>query len=93
MAKPSSSASLVAENTFNTAIVLRKKFNLSISGTWAGTITLQRSFDGGVTWLDISSYTANTQQIGEEAEYPVHYRVGFKTGDYSSGTAVVRLGG
>ena len=29
----------------------RKDFNCSIWGTFAGTVQVQRSFDGGATWL------------------------------------------
>ncbi len=32
----------------------------SLNGTWAGTCTLQRSYDDGTTWLDYAGYTANT---------------------------------
>lgn len=86
-----SEASLVAQNTFTGQIVLSKGFNLSVSGTWAGTITVQRSFDDGVTFVDVEAFTANTERVGDEPELNIVYRAGFKTGEYTSGTAVVRL--
>lgn len=85
-------ASLIAQNTYTTKMeVSRKEFNLSVSGIWVGTLTLQRSFDGGVTWLDVETYTSNVQKVGTEPEHKVCYRIGFKAGEYTSGTAVVRL--
>ena len=84
-------ASLTAENTFCTAVVIKGKFNFSLSGTWAATVFLQRSFDSGTSWLDIASYTANTQLVGEEVEAGVRYRFGVKTGGYTSGTVVGRI--
>ncbi len=65
--------------------------NISISGTWVATITLQRSFDLGVTWHEVTTYEANMQKALVEPEHGVRYRIGVKTGDYTSGTAVVRL--
>ncbi len=72
-------------------VSIKGNFNLSISGTWAGTVHLQRSFDMGTSWVDIASYTANTELQGFEPESGVYYRAGIKTGNHSSGTAVVRI--
>jgi len=83
-------ASITAQNTFTDAIEVRGHFNISISGTWAGTTTAQRSFDGGSTWLDVDTFTSNYEGVGFDAE-DILYRVGIKTGDYTSGTAEVRL--
>lgn len=86
------SASLVAENTFTSSFVnvVAPAFNVSISGTWVGTLTLQRRLDG-TNWRDVVTFTANI-----ETEWPtkgdhVEWRLGFKTGQYTSGTAVARL--
>lgn len=84
--------SIGAENTFATAAELAAgKFNLSLSGTWVATVYLQRSFDGGTTWMDVDSFTSNTEQVGEEPEGEACYRFGVKTGGYTSGTVVGRL--
>ena len=83
--------SLSAQNTFTDPLPLFGDFNLSLSGTWVGTVTLQRTFDEGTTWLDVADYTANIEDRGFEPESGVQYRAGFKTGEYTSGTAVVRL--
>lgn len=82
-----------AQNIFTPWVALLGEFNLSISGTWVGTVTIQRSFDGGVTALDVEQYIANAEDAGYEprGEGGTLYRVGFKTGDYTSGTANVRI--
>jgi len=85
------SASLSAANTWTDPVPILGPFNLSLSGTWAGTITLQRTFDGGTTWRDVATYTANIEDAGHEPELGVLYRAGFKTGEYTSGTAIVRI--
>ena len=81
-----------AGNTFTPWLKLSGAFSLSISGTWAGTVTIQRSFDGGTTPLDVQTYTANIEDTGSEPREDTVYRVGIKTGNYTSGTANVRLG-
>ena len=87
----STTASLTEQNTFSEAVRLLGRFNFSLAGTWAGTVFVQRSFDAGMTWRDVNSYTANIEDGGNEAEIGVIYRAGFKTGGYTSGTADVRL--
>lgn len=84
------SASITAENTFTTAVRLEGYFNLSISGTWVATVTVQRSIDNS-TWVDVDTFTANSEEVGFEPEL-MWYRVGAKTGAFTSGTVVVRLG-
>ena len=81
-----------AQNTFTPWVELLGPFSLSIRGTWVGTVTIQRSFDGGTTPLDVQNYTANIEDTGSEPRGSTVYRVGFKTGNYTSGTANVRLG-
>ena len=85
------SASLTAQNTFTAPLKVLGEANVWISGTWAGTLTLQASYDAGGTWLDVQTYTANGIDILYEPEVGVCCRIGFKTGQYTSGTAVVRI--
>lgn len=68
-------------------------FDLDITGTWVATITLQRSVDDEVTWVDVTEYTSNqdtTVDDGLDNEI-VYYRIGIDTGDYTSGTATATL--
>jgi len=91
MSRKSETRSITAANLFTDAVSMVGYFNLSISGTWAGTVTVQRSFDSGSTWHDVDTWTENTQEYGLEPEGGTQYRVGIKTGEYTSGTCVVRL--
>ena len=91
MSRKSISRSITAENLYTDAVLLVGYFNLSISGTWAGTVTVQRSFDSGATWHDVDTWIENTQEYGLEPEGGTQYRVGIKTDEYTSGTCVVRL--
>ncbi len=96
------SSDLTAENTFTSAFTpiqygiqpmrTTGQFNVSISGTWAGTVTQQRSFDAGSNWLDVQNWTANVETTYLDSEPTSTHRLGFKTGDYTSGTPTCRLG-
>lgn len=68
-------------------------FNLSVSGTFTAVVTVQRSFDEGLTWLDVHELTAAAELRGEEPEqsHPVWYRAGVKSGGFTSGSVVVRI--
>ena len=70
---------------------IRGHFNYSLSGTWVGTVHLQRSFDKGTTWLDVDSHTANVETYGVEPGENVQYRFGVKAGNYTSGSVVGRI--
>ena len=83
-------ASIIAQNTFSDAVRLEGYFNISLSGTWVATVTVQRSIDNS-TWVDVKTYTLIAEEVGFEPEF-MWYRVGVKTGGYTSGTVVVRLG-
>jgi len=83
------------ENSFSPGKEIKGDFNFSLSGTWVATVHVQRSFDrynldsdSDATWVDVDSFTANTEQIGLEPQSRVYYRWGIKTGNYTSGTAV-----
>jgi len=65
--------------------------NLSISGTWVGTVTLQRMFPDTAEWQDVATYTENAEKSITDYEPGVIYRAGIKTGAFTSGTCNVRL--
>lgn len=84
--------SISAQNTFSDNLaILNRPFNFSLSGTWVATVYLQRSFDTGVTWLDLEFFTINIERVGVEPEVGTLYRFGVKTGDFTSGTVIGRL--
>jgi len=92
------SASIGAQNTFTTGILVPDTgyLSLSISGTWSATVTLQRRFNISGTWgswMDVETFSANTEKIiaNPMLVNQVQYRAGVKTGDYSSGTVVITI--
>lgn len=72
-------------------------FTVTRAGTWSGTLTLQRSYDGpDAGFIDTgTTYTTNATSSVSPAsglDNVVHwYRVGFKSGAYTSGVAEVTL--
>lgn len=83
---------VTAQNTFSDGLYTEGAFNLSISGTFVATITVQRSFDQGSTWRDVDTFTAPIETYGTDPEPVVVYRAGVKTGDFTSGTVNIRIG-
>jgi hypothetical protein len=77
-------------------IEMRGKFNVGLTGTWVGTVKLQRSYDG-TNWETLSkdangseaSYTANCSMVVEEPEAGVQYR--WNCTAFTSGTIATRI--
>jgi len=86
---------LFTQNTFTDWIVLEGAFNLQIDGAFDGTITVQRKFSkGATTAYDVASgvFTSPGDYLGNAGdEANVQYRAGFKTGEYTSGSPLIRL--
>jgi hypothetical protein len=71
-----------------------RTFTYAVSGTWTGTLTLQRSSDSATGGFeDVTTFAANTSSSLNDGfdNSIIWYRIGFKTGDYGSGTAVINL--
>ena len=66
---------VTAENTFSDGLYTEGAFNLSISGTFLATVTVQRSFDQGSTWRDVDTFTAPIETYGNDPEPVVVYHV------------------
>ncbi len=74
-----------------------RNYNWTISGTWAGTITFQRSYDSATSgFIDVSTVTSNgtiSSSTGGTGGTPdldnviAWERVGFKGSGYTSGSA------
>lgn len=66
------------------------KFALSVSGTWVGSVQVQRKRNADSTWNSVGDpFTSNTEQTGEHAGGAQYdYRA---YGTISSGTATVRM--
>lgn len=63
------------------------------SGTWVGTLTLQRSLDEQKTWTVVDTATTNgTSTVNDGLDNQIaYYRIGFVGSAYTSGTATVTL--
>lgn len=75
---------------------VQRDFTIEITGTWAGTVRLQRSVDSPGSWVDVNgqSWTANigaTNYRDGQNNQIMYYRIGIKAGGYTSGTANVSL--
>ncbi|MBQ9088662.1 MAG: hypothetical protein IJY46_07770 [Lentisphaeria bacterium] len=69
-------------------------WSFTTHGTWSGTVTIQRSFDGGNTWSDFRTYSSakdvNISTDGTEEEENVLYRLRME--DYAaSSTGTLKL--
>ncbi len=70
-----------------------RAFTITITGTWVGTITLQRSVGDTANWTADQTYTTNTTTTRNDGldNQIIYYRIGFDTGNYTSGSATVKL--
>lgn len=91
-------AELAAESTFTgdvrvTGVGSDRGFTVSRSGTWSGTLSLQRSISEPGAWVKVAEYTGNgTVTYSDGLDNSIaFYRIGFEAGDYTSGTADVSL--
>ena len=84
-------ASISSDDTYSEVLIIPAgTFNLSIWGTFSATVTVQRTFDDGDTWLDVRDFTSNGEWFGTEGEGS-KYRIGIKSGNYTSGTVNLRM--
>lgn len=91
--------SISAQNVFTTNHIKvvgvgdARVFNVTITGVWLATVTLQRSFDEGASWSDAVNYTGNQNYSYDDGltNSSIWYRIGIKSGNYTSGTAAVSL--
>lgn len=68
-------------------------FSVARSGTWSGTLSLQRSLTEPGSWATVATYTTNaTVNYDDLLDNAIaYYRIGFEAANYTSGTAVVTL--
>lgn len=70
-------------------VCLKDRFNLSLHGTFAATVVLERSFDTGISWHAVGEFTQPVQTTGDEPEAYVNYRLSCTS--YTSGPVFYRL--
>lgn len=92
-------AAISAEDNFTdpirvSGIESQRIFQVTISGTWTATVTLQYSVGEPGNWVDVKTWTGNTTNEnyddGLDNEI-IYYRIGVKAGDFTSDTANVQL--
>jgi hypothetical protein len=87
-------ASFTAEDQFSNPIrvtgvgAASRTFSYTLSGTWVATVTLQRSVGNTTSWADVQTQTANgTYTVNDGLDnQTIYYRVGVKSGNFTSGT-------
>ena len=84
--------SITAQNVFSDAArVVDKSLSISVAGIAGGSVVwLQRKVIGGSDWVDVESYSANTEK-NVVSVGAWDYRLGVKTGGFGSGTVKVVL--
>lgn len=70
-----------------------RNVGIVIAGTWTGTVSLEASLGSPGSWVVVKTWTANVSEtFNDELDNQiVYYRLGFKSGDYGSGTANLSL--
>lgn len=91
-------AAIAAQNTFTSNIEVSgvgetRRFAITLTGTWVATVTLQRSIGVAGNWVDVTSFTTNQSTTYADTldNQLVFYRIGIKTGGYTSGTVTATL--
>ncbi len=92
-------ADLTAGDSFSAPVRLRGRFNFVLSGSFAASVRLQRSFAdpaSAAAWHDIpdgfgsATFSGPVTMVGDEPE-GAWYRFGIASGDYTSGTVNGRI--
>lgn len=91
-------AIITAENTFTSHIRVagvegQRAFGISITGTFVATLTLQYSVGSPGSWVDVTTYTT-PQSISYNDTLDnqiIYYRIGVKSGAYTSGSITATL--
>lgn len=76
-----------------TGIGAGRTFGITVSNTWDGTVTLQRSVGDVGAWVDVNNYTTNQSTTLSDTldNQIIYYRIGVKPANYTSGTIDVSL--
>lgn len=79
-----------------TGVGTQRTFTVNLTGTWVGRVRVQYSLDSATgPWIDHATltWTANTTTTYADGfdNQIVYYRIGVKTAEYTSGTAVCKL--
>lgn len=71
-----------------TGVGTQRNLPIVTTGVYVGTLTIQRSISEPGSWVDVGTLAPTTQTYNDGLDNQIiYYRVGFKTGNYTSGTA------
>lgn len=91
-------ATITAQNTFTSSIRVagvegQRAFGITVAGTFTATVTLQYSVGEPGNWVDVTSYTTeqSTSYNDDLDNQIIYYRIGVKTGGFTSGSVAVTL--
>jgi len=70
-----------------------RRFTVSRTGTWTGTLSLQRSLGEPGSWVTVATYTTSASVTYDDGldNSIAYYRLGFESGGYGSGTVQALL--
>ena len=91
--KALSAANIFSDPIRVSGLTADRNLHILTTGTWSATLTLQRSVGEPGNWVDVTTYTTN-QNVDYNDGYDneiIYYRVGIKTGQYTSGAAALTL--
>lgn len=75
-----------------TDVGANRQFAFQITGTWVGTVHLERSVGAPGTWISVATYTTNQNTTFNDGldNQIIYYRFNFE-GNYTSGSATVAM--
>jgi hypothetical protein len=93
------SKTISAQNTFSDPIKVvgtgeARRFAIQASGTYSATLRLQSSVGSPGSWVDVKSWASvsvSESYLDGQDDQTIYYRIGVKTGEYTSGTVVADL--
>lgn len=97
---PSVTVTVTGANEFSPELIFDaatpgefNKFNVRVSGTFVATVTVQQAFPEDLTtFFDVKQYTGPIVELGDSPEPGTRWKIGVKSGDFTSGTLNLRLG-
>lgn len=89
--RPYAEVTVEAEDTFTEWLTVDGQLlDIHLMNVSSSTVTLQKSFDNGVTAFDEKAYTADDHEVLEMPGL-AKYRLGVKTGDFGVDTPYCRI--
>lgn len=74
-----------------TGVGTQRNWIYAITGTYSATLTLQRSVGDPGAWVDVNTISGSSTTNDALDNQIIYYRIGIKTGNYTSGTADILM--